>query len=96
MSRMRRRDFLKGAPLAVGAIGIAAGGRQSAPPRAARISREDYTPVRDYPIQPQPFFHVTLTDAFWRPKVATNATVTIPFQVAKLAEQEREFSHNVL
>src|SRR5262249_35018331 len=83
MRRIRRRDFLRGAPLAVGAISLAAGGRQSASPRGLRIGTDRYTPVRDYPIQPQPYFKVTLTDAFWRPKVATNATVTIPFQVAK-------------
>ncbi len=96
MRRIRRREFLMGTPLAVGAIGLAAGGRQSASPRELRIGIDSYTPVRDYPIQPQPYSEVTLTDAFWRPKVATNATVTIPFQVAKFAEQEREFSHNVL
>src|SRR5262249_1698587 len=60
------------------------------------IGGDAYTSVRDYPIRPQPFFDVTLTDAFWQPKIAANATVTIPFEVAKFDEQERDFSHNVL
>ena len=37
-----------------------------------RISSVSYTPG-DYPIQPKRYSEVTLTDAFWKPKVATNA-----------------------
>jgi DUF1680 family protein len=33
----------------------------------------------DYPIQPVPFTSVHLTDDFWRPRLETNAKVTIPY-----------------
>ena len=35
--------------------------------------------ARDYPVQPVPFTAVQLTDAFWAPKIKTNAETTIPF-----------------
>src|SRR4029453_11610338 len=50
----------------------------------------------DYPIHPRAFFEVTLTDAFWKPKVATNATVTIPFEVQKLQGSQRGLTGNGL
>jgi uncharacterized protein len=34
---------------------------------------------RDYPYQPVAFTDVKLTDSFWRPRIETNRTVTIPF-----------------
>jgi DUF1680 family protein len=34
---------------------------------------------RDYPIKGAPFTAVHLDDAFWAPRLATNATVTIPY-----------------
>jgi len=34
---------------------------------------------RDYPYQAVPFTDVKLTDSFWRPRIETNRTVTIPF-----------------
>src|SRR5215467_11201035 len=92
---MKRRDFLKAASAAVGvapSMTLLAG--QSA--RDVRISRvAAYTPA-DYPIRPQPHSAVTLTDRFWQPKVATNARVTIPFEVEKLSELEDGFRGNVL
>ena len=63
---------------------------------SARISAQSYTPVRDYPIQPKRPWEVTLGDRFWKPKVETNARVTIPLQIQKISEAERGFSHNVL
>src|SRR6478735_139995 len=33
----------------------------------------------DYPIQPVAFTQVHLTDDFWKPRLETNATVTIPY-----------------
>lgn len=33
----------------------------------------------DYPIQPVVFTQVHLSDAFWKPRLETNATVTIPY-----------------
>jgi uncharacterized protein len=35
--------------------------------------------TKDYPVQPVPFTHVQLRDAFWSPRIETNRTVTIPF-----------------
>ena len=82
-----RRDFLKSAPVAAGAVAAAAAttGPVSAEQKAGavQIGRAAYQPVRDYAIQPQRYFDVTLADAFWKPKVATNAAVTIPFEVQK-------------
>lgn len=33
---------------------------------------------KDYPIQPVPFTHVRIDDAFWKPRLEVNRTVTIP------------------
>jgi uncharacterized protein len=98
MRNIDRRDFLKAVPAAVGAAAFVTRARRSAAATAAdvRISSSSYTPIADYPIQPKRYSEVTLTDNFWRPKVATNATVTIPFEVQKLSEGEREFRGNVL
>jgi DUF1680 family protein len=99
MATVARRDFLKAASAAAGAIGVAAArepaSQSAAKPGAVRISSVAYT-VQDYPIRPQPYSDVTLTDTFWNPKVATNARVTIPFEVQKLSEMERGFGGNVL
>src|SRR4029453_9622572 len=88
MSRVARRDFLKTVPaaagvyLARGAV-VDAEAQTKAPPRPAdaRLSGSAYQPVPDYPIRPKPYFEVTLTDTFWKPKVALNAEVTIPFEM---------------
>lgn len=45
--------------------------------------------VSDYAIQPVPFTHVHLTDDFWRPRLETNATVTIPYILQKCREEKR-------
>jgi len=34
---------------------------------------------RDYPIQPVDFTHVHVNDAFWAPRIASNAETTIPY-----------------
>ncbi len=36
-------------------------------------------PARDYPVRPVPFTAVHLDDEFWRPRIETNRTETIPF-----------------
>ncbi len=54
------------------ALGVASSSPSAPPPQAARLER-------DYPVQPVPFTAVHLTDAFWAPKIKTNAEVTIPF-----------------
>lgn len=39
---------------------------------------------KDYPLQPVPFTRVSVTDEFWRPRIETNRTVTIPFILKKM------------
>jgi len=93
---MKRRDFLKAAPAAVGLTAVAPlRGQQAAPVRDVRLASTAYQPA-DYSIQPQPYSAVALTDRFWQPKVVTNARVTIPFEVEKLTELEDGFRGNVL
>lgn len=90
MANMDRRGFLKTAPVAVGAVaaakGLLANAGTQVTPADVRISGAPYTPRPDYPIHPQPYSDVTLTDTFWKPKIATNAEVTIPFEIQKLEE----------
>ncbi len=43
----------------------------------------------DYPIQPVAFTQVHLTDNFWRPRLETNANVTIPYILQKCREEGR-------
>ena len=102
MSRVARRDFLKTVPAAAG-VYLAGGAvidaeAQTKAPRPAdvRLSGTAYQPVPDYPIRPKPYFEVKLTDTFWKPKVATNAEVTIPFEMQKAGETGRGLSRNVL
>jgi len=86
MRTIARRDFLK----AAAAVSLVA-------PRApVRISAAAYTPRRDYPIRAQRAAAVTVTDAFWQPKLRINADVTIPIEVRKLADTPRGFAGNVL
>jgi DUF1680 family protein len=100
---MGRREFLRtagtvaGAVATTGAIPVARTQTKApaAPPAEVHISSQPYTPA-DYPIRPTPFYDVTLTDAFWKPRVTTNATVTIPFEVRKLTEGGRNLNGNVL
>jgi DUF1680 family protein len=101
-----RREFLKAARTVAGAAAYTAAlpkaaafqppGLQASKPRDVRISSQPYTPVDDYPIQAKPAFDVLLKDRFWKPKVATNAEVTIPFEVQKLTDGGRALSGNVL
>jgi DUF1680 family protein len=96
MSYIARRDFLKvaGAAACVAATegGVADAAAQSTPagrPADVRIGSPAYKPIADYPIQPKRYSEVTITDTFWKPKIDTNAAVTIPFEVKKLSEAER-------
>lgn len=97
---MKRRDFLKSASLTAGAVThaltAAVDGRediQSAHGRDVRISSVSYT-ARDYPIQPVRFSGITLTDSFWKPKIAANAAATIPELAAR--DEGRGLTGNVL
>src|SRR6478736_9339339 len=47
------------------------------------VSLAAWTQKSDYPIQATPFTQVRLTDAFWLPRLKTNATVTIPASFAR-------------
>jgi uncharacterized protein len=84
-----RRDFLKVASVAAGALvssveTLAQAGKAAPAPR---ISAQPYSPIADYPIQAKRFSEVTMLDSFWAPKIRTNAEVTIPFEVEKLSER---------
>lgn len=95
-----RREFLRTASAAAGALAfvarqpVDAAGVQASD--SVRISSVGYTPVADYPIRATRHADVRMKDAFWAPKIATNATVTIPFEVQKLTEGGRALSGNVL
>jgi DUF1680 family protein len=93
-AKVNRRGFLKTAQSAMGAIAYAASAQTGSAPV---ISATAYTPA-DYPIVPKRYSEVTLKDEFWRPKVRTNADVTIPFEVEKLSgsASAREFGGGVL
>jgi DUF1680 family protein len=103
--KLRRRDFLRTAP-AGGLLALAAEGAteaadaSKAKPKASEvtISAVKYTPVPDYPIQPKRYSDVKINDAFWKPKITTNAEVTIPFEVQKLtgSGSRRGFGGGVL
>lgn len=96
-NKLRRRDFLKVAPAAAGMLAYAAPALSQArpAPRDVKLSGIAYAPS-DYPIQPQPLSAVRTRDRFWAPKIATNATVTIPFEVRKFVDANRPISNNVL
>ncbi|HMF95277.1 MAG TPA: beta-L-arabinofuranosidase domain-containing protein, partial [Vicinamibacterales bacterium] len=106
MRTIGRRDFLRVAPAAAGAIAFAArtdeaaaaGARPAAAQSAAvrRIGDATYTPLEDYPIRAVPYFDVILDDRFWKRKIETNAAVTIPLEVRKLTETARGLNGNVL
>jgi hypothetical protein len=56
--------------------------------------RSSLHPVTEESIQPVRFSRVALTDAFWKPKIATNAAVTIPLVAAR--DEWRGLNGNVL
>jgi DUF1680 family protein len=100
MTDMPRRTFLKAVPVAATGLAFAShepGGAEAVQHSApARISSVPYQAARDYPIRPKRHSDVTLTDRFWKPKVALNAAVTIPLQVQNMTERNREFGGNIL
>ncbi len=108
MGRITRRDFLKAAPATAGVAALVAAGRAhrvtgtDAPDKTAtnggdvRILGAAYTPNADYPVRPQRYSDVTVKDSFWKPKIAINAAVTIPFQAKRLADGGGGLAGNVL
>ena len=99
MADIPRREFLKTVPVAASGLAIATRHRRveaSQRREAIAISSVSYEPVLDYPIRAKRHSEVTLTDRFWKPKVAVNRAVTIPTQTHKLTGRESVFSNNVL
>src|SRR5438270_9409768 len=102
--KVPRGDFLKTARAAAGMLAVASKGSGTGKPesktKAAElaISGSRYTPVPDYPIQPKRYSEVRIKDTFWKPKITTNAEVTIPFELRKLGESgsRRGFGGGVL
>ncbi len=92
--KVTRRGFLVAAP--AGASLLAYGDSQKRTAADVPISAGFYTPVADYPIQPKLYSDVRLTDTFWKPKIDTNARVTIPFEMAKQSETARTFGGGIL
>src|SRR5919109_3210272 len=90
-NQIARRDFLKTASAAgvfahaaiMQGRALADAGRQPRRPGDVRISGTSYSPVAGYPIQPKRFSEVVIHDSFWKPRIRTNAEVTIPFQARK-------------
>ena len=105
MSRhIPRRQFLRTAP-AAGALAYVAPGRVSVPetadastdgPPDVDLWKSKRSPAEDYPIRPKLHSEVALADDFWRPRVRTNAEVTIPFEVRKLEGSTRRTRGGVL
>src|SRR5437588_8919543 len=84
-----RREFLTVAPALAGALtqAVRSGTLMPEPrvePAGGKVT--GFPPTGDYPIRPKRFAEVKLTDGFWKPKITTNAEVTIPFEVRKLTE----------
>jgi DUF1680 family protein len=105
-NKVRRRDFLKTAPAAVGIAAFGLDGVKTLigedvpdagnPVSAPVLGATKYTPRPEYPIAAKPFWEVKLTDEFWQPKMARNATVTIPFEFQKFEERNARVNNNVL
>src|SRR5262245_12777496 len=79
-----RRDLLKSAPAAAGVLALTAQRSIQAPAPTQpstypEIGSEKYAPA-DYPIRAKRFSEVSITDTFWKPKLTTNADVSIPFE----------------
>ena len=84
-----RREFLKTTSAAAGSLAYAAGveartqsGTRPGEAEEIRIGSSRYV-GGDYPIQALPPTKIVLTDGFWKPKLLTNATVTIPLLAAR-------------
>jgi len=66
-------------------------GREAAPaaPSAPSVPTAPAPLARDYPIRPVPFTEVTLSDAFWAPRLEINRTVSIPYALRMNEETGR-------
>ena len=99
-AKMHRREFLRAGTAAAGILAAAgrgtAAGDASGGQAGISLSGTAYTPNPDYPRQAKPFSEITLKDSFWKPKIRTNAEITIPFEFQKAAETGRPVGNNVL
>lgn len=97
MSRsIPRRQFLKTTSAAAGSLAWVTGAGAQAGARRVeeiRIGTARYV-EGDYPIQALHPTKIALTDGFWKPKLLTNGTVTIPLLAART--DGRGLSGNVL
>src|SRR5262245_31235001 len=97
MPRIPRRQFLKTASAAAGSLASIAGAQPAAQSgtrrEQVRIGTARYTDA-DYPIRALHPTRIVLSDSFWKPKILTNAAVTIPLLAAR--GDGRGFSGNVL
>jgi len=97
--KILRREFLIAAPAAAGVLSAAraaAGPFASMSRQQSRLGGAAYVPKPDYPRQPKRISEITLRDNFWRPKIRTNAEVTIPLEIRKFTDAGRPMSHNIL
>jgi DUF1680 family protein len=101
-TQMRRREFLRATSAAAAAHVLAARASagsaavQSVTTKTVAISSVPYTPGDGYPIRAKRYSEVTLRDRFWKPRLETNASVTIPLLVRRQIEGGRAFNGNVL
>jgi hypothetical protein len=96
--KIPRREFLLAAPVAAGMLTAAAQAPSSgwSSPQQPTLGGTAYTPRGDYPRQPKSISEVIVRDDFWKPKIQTNAAVTIPFEIQKFIQTGRPISNNVL
>lgn len=92
--KLQRRQFLAAAPGAIGGLALAARAEGKAPAPVAASAA--FPTGRDFPLRAKPFWEVALKDDFWAPKVARNAEVTIPFEIAKLGDVAERLNGGVL
>lgn len=52
-------------------------------------TRYDQPRFRDYPLEPVPFTEVVVRDGFWRPRLDTHRTVTVPYTLARCEDTDR-------
>ena len=98
--KLDRRDFIKAAPAAASVLALTTRGSVELPapeqPSAyPEIGNQAYT-VADYPIRAKRFTEVSLADSFWKPKIDTNARVSIPFEANRSGMRGGGLSGNVL
>lgn len=76
---MTRRQAAGALCVSVACASLSGGPQAQAPVSTPAPTLASGPVTRDYPYRPVPFTSVQLTDTFWRPRIETNRTVTIPF-----------------